>query len=251
MKKAQHDAPPPGLAQRDDVRLLANRCPFCRDDVSQDSELSVACQACLTRHHAPCWQEAGRCSSCGDERVLARLKTPRRGKAILGRLAYVSLGFMLAMGLIVGAVVYVAFQVYDGSQAGTVQASTDRARSVPDGAVVQVSDGSVYGAFRLYGQSTSPEQASYSFRWVDAQGKLHSGEGVARRSSGPGGGQHSPYVIFGPFSLEWSMSGAGSGWIYPGSTYVRVTPYLEFEAAKLYSLEPYTDGAGRELRPER
>src|SRR5579871_4463817 len=43
------------------------RCPFCHADIAIESEEWVACAACLARHHRECWEEAGACSSCGDE----------------------------------------------------------------------------------------------------------------------------------------------------------------------------------------
>jgi hypothetical protein len=58
-----NDEPEP--VERDDVRLAANRCPFCHDDVEKAA--SVACQGCLARHHASCWTESRACSACGCE----------------------------------------------------------------------------------------------------------------------------------------------------------------------------------------
>jgi hypothetical protein len=48
--------------------LSSSRCPFCHDDVAPTK--SVACEACLARHHCACWTEAGRCASCGSCRAL-------------------------------------------------------------------------------------------------------------------------------------------------------------------------------------
>lgn len=67
MKKAQgpgFQGPEP----REDVRVGANRCPFCRDDVA--TEESVVCQGCLTRHHKPCWEEGTGCGSCRGTSLL-------------------------------------------------------------------------------------------------------------------------------------------------------------------------------------
>ncbi|MBL4846607.1 MAG: hypothetical protein JKY65_13870 [Planctomycetes bacterium] len=76
MKKAQgpgFKAPEP----REDVRVKANRCPFCRDEVL--AEESVACQGCLTRHHLPCWEEGAGCSACrGTSLLEPRAATPER-----------------------------------------------------------------------------------------------------------------------------------------------------------------------------
>jgi len=38
------------------------RCPYCHDTVDRDKDAWVACQGCLARHHAGCWQEGGACS---------------------------------------------------------------------------------------------------------------------------------------------------------------------------------------------
>lgn len=61
---------------REDVRVEANRCPFCRDQV--EAEESVVCQDCLTRHHRPCWEEGSGCSSCRGINLLepARERDP-------------------------------------------------------------------------------------------------------------------------------------------------------------------------------
>jgi hypothetical protein len=67
MKKAEgpgFQAPGP----REDVRVGANRCPFCRDGVAPEE--SVVCQGCLTRHHKPCWEEGSGCSSCQGTSLL-------------------------------------------------------------------------------------------------------------------------------------------------------------------------------------
>jgi hypothetical protein len=61
---------PQPVKTRDDVRVVANRCPYCRDDVAIDGEDWVGCHTCLARHHAPCWSELGRCGACGEERFL-------------------------------------------------------------------------------------------------------------------------------------------------------------------------------------
>jgi hypothetical protein len=48
------------------------RCPFCHDDVQTGDPTWVACADCLARHHAGCWDEGRRCSSCGATDRLAR-----------------------------------------------------------------------------------------------------------------------------------------------------------------------------------
>jgi hypothetical protein len=46
-----------------------SRCPYCHSHC-EDSEEVVACRACVARHHAECWRQLGRCSSCGGARFL-------------------------------------------------------------------------------------------------------------------------------------------------------------------------------------
>ena len=58
-------------AERADVHVAVNRCPFCHDDVDIDQDDWVSCRSCQARHHAACWQESGCCSSCGGDRYLA------------------------------------------------------------------------------------------------------------------------------------------------------------------------------------
>ena len=45
------------------------RCPFCHDELREE-ELLAACRGCGARHHAGCWDEAGRCGACGGARAL-------------------------------------------------------------------------------------------------------------------------------------------------------------------------------------
>ncbi|MCA8924198.1 MAG: hypothetical protein KDD82_20480 [Planctomycetes bacterium] len=75
MEKPPADRPPAPV-ERDDVRVAAHRCPYCRDDVA--STEGVVCRECLTRHHPGCWDEAGRCSSCGSG---VRLEVPSATRA--------------------------------------------------------------------------------------------------------------------------------------------------------------------------
>lgn len=64
----------PEPAPRDDVRVAAlSRCPFCHADAGVAASRGV-CAACLARHHDACWEENGRCSSCGHT---VRLELPR------------------------------------------------------------------------------------------------------------------------------------------------------------------------------
>ena len=61
------------------------RCPFCHEDVRREAPQAwVACAGCMARHHAACWDEAGRCSACG---VGERLAPERPARQALRRLA--------------------------------------------------------------------------------------------------------------------------------------------------------------------
>lgn len=55
---------------KDDLRVVAHRCPFCHEPVRPDAEAWVACAQCLGRQHAACWDEAARCAACGHDRRL-------------------------------------------------------------------------------------------------------------------------------------------------------------------------------------
>lgn len=74
MEKLRPARPQPeDPAPREDVRVHANRCPFCHDDV-QPKE-SVVCQDCLARHHPPCWAESAGCGTCRGTKLMARTLT--------------------------------------------------------------------------------------------------------------------------------------------------------------------------------
>lgn len=59
------------------VEGAPTRCPFCHDEASAQD--TVACVACLARHHATCWDEAARCASCGHRERLER-SSPAQGE---------------------------------------------------------------------------------------------------------------------------------------------------------------------------
>jgi hypothetical protein len=61
-------------AEEKQVKAVVHRCPFCHEGAEADG--SVVCQGCLARHHEACWNEAGRCGSCGTERALAPTALP-------------------------------------------------------------------------------------------------------------------------------------------------------------------------------
>jgi hypothetical protein len=54
--------------ERVDVSVKRPRCPYCHDEVDVVAE-KVACDACMSWHHAACWREHGSCSSCGHART--------------------------------------------------------------------------------------------------------------------------------------------------------------------------------------
>lgn len=69
-----HVAPSAARADRRDE--VAARCPYCREDLRLDEGAWTACALCLARHHTGCWDEHGRCSSCGDASRLAPIAPP-------------------------------------------------------------------------------------------------------------------------------------------------------------------------------
>lgn len=56
------------------MRVVASpiRCPFCHEGIDLADEAWVACAGCVARHHHACWDEAGRCGSCGGGERLTR-----------------------------------------------------------------------------------------------------------------------------------------------------------------------------------
>jgi hypothetical protein len=63
----------------------AQRCPFCHAKVVLETDEWVACKQCLARHHAACWGESSRCSSCqSDVPMVATPPRPERpGRSLL------------------------------------------------------------------------------------------------------------------------------------------------------------------------
>ena len=49
------------------------RCPYCHADVDLAGDEWLACEGCLARHHAACFEEHGRCSACGYGGALGRV----------------------------------------------------------------------------------------------------------------------------------------------------------------------------------
>jgi RING finger family protein len=56
--------PPPGPTLN--LKLASDstseHCPFCRDSITAPD--GVGCSSCGARHHAACWEEHGKCSTC-------------------------------------------------------------------------------------------------------------------------------------------------------------------------------------------
>lgn len=74
MQKPPAALPPqPQPERRHDVKVSGSlaRCPYCHEDVTQDSAW-VACAECLARNHTECWDEGGRCASCSSTERLTR-----------------------------------------------------------------------------------------------------------------------------------------------------------------------------------
>jgi WD40 repeat protein len=66
------DAPSPGDSRQDlVVRGSPARCPYCHDRLSEDW---VACESCVAKHHRGCWDEHGRCATCGGSESLRPVK---------------------------------------------------------------------------------------------------------------------------------------------------------------------------------
>ena len=98
-------ASPPVVVKRTSTRMRAAtplRCPYCHADHGP-SELLVVCRGCFAPQHATCWEDHGRCASCGDRRRIGRRESSRfpaqveaRGWAYRGLL----IGLMVPTGIL-------------------------------------------------------------------------------------------------------------------------------------------------------
>jgi hypothetical protein len=86
--------------------------------------------------------------------------------------------------------------------------------ALPDGTHVLLRKGDSFGGFELIDQITDPESCAYNW-WFRSDGKSDFDEQVTRGTS-QANKANGMKIAFGPFDLEWSMSGKGSGWIYYG-----------------------------------
>ncbi len=57
------------MIEREQLRLSAERCPYCHEAVERSDQDKVACNACMAWHHAGCWNEHGACAACGADRT--------------------------------------------------------------------------------------------------------------------------------------------------------------------------------------
>jgi hypothetical protein len=92
------DAAPDGAPtkEREGVNVVtsAARCPFCRAQVAVETQEWVACQGCLARHHASCWDDNGSCASCHATKPLA---PPRKRAVVSPALALALLAALLSL----------------------------------------------------------------------------------------------------------------------------------------------------------
>lgn len=253
MEKAKQPIEPTPVPDRDDVHVVANRCPFCRDDVSVDDDATLVCQRCLARHHTPCWSEdkrgGGRCSACGATERLAPVKAPtlraRSTRALLLLLATIG---VLTLALIAAAFLLLTpggSQVEPTDHYVAMQSLEPRAFQVPDGATLLVSDGTHTGAVVFDSQATYPEKAT--FRWFlrDGPGPLDPADPAVRTGTGETVRETGLRVRFGPFDLEWSCGREGLGWVYASPTArLRLTPTPPARVDP--TTQTYLDDAGRE-----
>ena len=117
----------PTPAEREDVHVAANRCPFCHDDVQATALDGVVCAQCLTRHHDACWKEAAKCSSCGHAQQFGRLPESKAGRALpTGLLGKAIMVAVLAVTLLVTVGVRRAAQERERAIAAETAANTER-----------------------------------------------------------------------------------------------------------------------------
>ena len=77
---------------RVEIDRSPTRCPYCHENVRLAEDAWVVCAECLARHHKECWQDALRCSACGQTGCLepasmTQFRAPARPAAITERLS--------------------------------------------------------------------------------------------------------------------------------------------------------------------
>jgi hypothetical protein len=223
--------PPPRtvpLSGRDDVLVTVNRCPFCHDDVGAGDRSAVACRRCLARHHTACWNEAGHCSACRGTERLAPEIVRRRPRAFFAlRLTIIALALVGLLTLsLIGYLVFLAPHGAFIEPAGSTppvaaEASEYRARRVPIGRTVLVTDGRHYGAIVFERQAQFPEHAKFRY-YLRREGrgtldrrdpKVEWGRGETKEVS-----PTQLRVQFGPFDFQWSVATPGWGYVYAGKS---------------------------------
>ncbi len=95
--------PAPTEAPRADVKVASSlvRCPYCHADVASDAAGWVACEKCLARHHTACWDEGGRCSTCGGTARLRADKPASRGAKLAAFLIAAIVALLVLFAVIV------------------------------------------------------------------------------------------------------------------------------------------------------
>lgn len=55
-----------------DLQPAGSICPYCREEICEGGEISVACVSCRTVHHLACWNENKQCTTWGCDSTTAR-----------------------------------------------------------------------------------------------------------------------------------------------------------------------------------
>ncbi|MEZ6189231.1 MAG: RING finger protein [Planctomycetota bacterium] len=116
---------------RDDLPVVARRCPFCHE-AAQAGDV-VACAQCDARLHAACWDEHGACPSCGGQERMVRerksLPLPQAPRARPVRVAALLLAAgLLLLGLLVFATAQSSQEAHEALAAEREAREADQAR---------------------------------------------------------------------------------------------------------------------------
>jgi tetratricopeptide (TPR) repeat protein len=168
MEKPRNQDPRPEPADRDDIRFARNRCPYCHDDIATQADDWVACKDCLARHHEACWDESGRCGSCGSEARLAEEEAPpatatqaANPNSPLGLRLTLVLAVLATMVTLIGGVVFIMLNdAGDFRDAPSPPQVSEAYGGAPQAANLAWDRGDYQAAFELYDAEVRREPGS-------------------------------------------------------------------------------------------
>lgn len=88
-------------------------------------------------------------------------------------------------------------------------------KPLPDGTVLLVRQGTIYGAIVLDKQQATPEQVSFTWYYRnDGHSLLDTRDPHVSSGQGTSQGSGIPEMNFGTFVVPWSIAGTGLGYVY-------------------------------------